>query len=220
MELGTNKYCNSMWDEINPFQNSDIRLFGIYLLVNVPDYFFHIPASSSGKYHPASDLGEGGLVRHSISVKRMLDHLMEPNGYYEFTDRQKELLQLAALFHDCMKSGTQEDYEKNPHTRFLHPILAANFIMYCACMYEFPYEDAVFMASAIASHMGQWNTSKHERGLLPLPTKPHQKVLHLADYLASRQDINMVLEEEKEEDVESKEVTENQSAVTIHEKGE
>jgi hypothetical protein len=200
MELGTNKQCDSIWNEINPLNNSDIRLFGIRLLSNVPEYFFHIPASSSGKYHPVGDLGEGGLVRHSIAVKRMLTHLLEPNGYYEFTDRQKELLQLAALFHDCMKSGTQEDYEKNPHTKFLHPILAANFIMYCACLYEFPYEDAVFMASAIASHMGQWNTSKHESGLLPLPKEPHQKVLHLADYLASRQDINMVIEEEEEEE--------------------
>jgi hypothetical protein len=200
MELGTNKQCDSIWNEINPLNNSDIRLFGIRLLSNVPEYFFHIPASSSGKYHPVGDLGEGGLVRHSITVKRMLTHLLEPNGYYEFTDRQKELLQLAALFHDCMKSGTQEEYEKNPHTKFLHPILAANFIMYCACLYEFPYEDAVFMASAIASHMGQWNTSKHESGLLPLPKEPHQKVLHLADYLASRQDINMVIEEEEEEE--------------------
>jgi hypothetical protein len=201
MELGTNKQCDSIWNEINPLNNSDIRLFGIRLLSNVPEYFFHIPASSSGKYHPVGDLGEGGLVRHSITVKRMLTHLLEPNGYYEFTDRQKELLQLAALFHDCMKSGTQEEYEKNPHTKFLHPILAANFIMYCACLYEFPYEDAVFMASAIASHMGQWNTSKHDSGLLPLPKEPHQKVLHLADYLASRQDINMVIKEEEEEPV-------------------
>jgi len=198
MELGTNKQCDSIWNEIDPLNNTDIRLFGICLLPHVPEYFFHIPASSSGKYHPVGDLGEGGLVRHSIAVKRMLTHILELNGYYEFTDRQKELLQLAALFHDCMKSGTQEDYEKNPHTKFLHPILAANFIMYYACMYEFPYEDAVFMASAIASHMGQWNTSKHESGLLPLPKEPHQKVLHLADYLASRQDINIVIEEEQE----------------------
>ena len=131
----------------------------------------------------------------------MLDHLMEPDGYYEFTDRQKELLQLAALFHDCMKSGTQEDYEKNPHTKFLHPILAANFIMYCACVVGLNYDDAKFIYDAVASHMGQWNINKHGDGRLPLPKEPHQKVLHLADYLASRQDINMVIKEREEEPV-------------------
>ena len=40
-----------------------IREFVLNFLENeVPEYFKTIPASSSGKYHPASSLGEGGLV--------------------------------------------------------------------------------------------------------------------------------------------------------------
>ena len=31
----------------------------------VPDYFWVMPASSTGKYHPDQDAGVGGLVRHS-----------------------------------------------------------------------------------------------------------------------------------------------------------
>jgi hypothetical protein len=58
-------------------------------------------------------------------------------------------------------------------------------------LYNFKYEDALFMANAIISHMGQWNTSWREYGVLPLPNTPEQKVLHLADYLASRKDINL-----------------------------
>jgi hypothetical protein len=41
--------------------------------------------------------------------------------------------------------------------------------------------------------MGQWNTSTRMKGTLPLPESPEQKVLHLADYLASRRNINMTL---------------------------
>ena len=43
----------------------------------LPDYFFNVPASSTGKYHPEFSLGDGGLVRHtkfavnSIKVKRI-----------------------------------------------------------------------------------------------------------------------------------------------------
>ena len=37
----------------------------IKILVELlPDYFFEIPASSTGKYHPSYALGDGGLVRH------------------------------------------------------------------------------------------------------------------------------------------------------------
>lgn len=193
-----NKYYKMMFNELDSFGFVDIRTLGMFLLKNVPDYFFSVPASSSGKYHPAGDLGEGGLVRHSISVMRMLEHILAPEGYYDFTPRQVELLKLAALFHDCMKSGTQEQYEKNQHTKFLHPILAVNFITYIACLTGFDYDETMFITSAIASHMGQWNTSKHEEGKLPVPNEPHQKALHLADYLASRRDINIVIEEEPE----------------------
>ena len=31
----------------------------------LPDYFFKVAASSTGKYHPAFSLGDGGLLRHT-----------------------------------------------------------------------------------------------------------------------------------------------------------
>lgn len=189
-----NKYFRLMWDEIETIKDEEIRKFAYRLLVNVPDYFFSVPASSSGKYHPQNDLGNGGLVRHSISVARMLDHLLEPNGYYDFTDIEKDLLKVAALFHDCMKSGTQEEYEQNKHTKFLHPLYAANHIMDVAITNGFPYRYALFIYNAVISHMGQWNTNANS--VLPLPSTQDQKVLHLADYLASRKDINMNFGEE------------------------
>ena len=42
--------------------------------------------------------------------------------------------------------------------------------------------------------MGQWNTNSTAK--LPTPETQDQKVLHLADYLASRKDINMEFGEE------------------------
>ena len=180
-----------MEDEINSLSIDDIKEFGFALLHTIPSYFFTAPASSSGKYHPQNDLGEGGLVRHSISVRKMLRHLLEPNGYYNFSVREIELLELATLFHDCFKSGSQLEYEANIHTKFIHPVLAANHIIMEAVNHNFDYESANFIASAIISHMGQWNTNHSEPGTLPLPNTPAQKVLHLADYLASRKDINM-----------------------------
>lgn len=192
-----------MINEIDSINNPQIRRFANTLLNRVPDYFFKVPASSSGKYHPKNDLGEGGLVRHSISVKRMLEHLIEPDGFFDFTDDEKDLLIVAALFHDCMKSGTQEEYEKNDRTKFLHPLYAANFVITTSIINGFNYEWATYIANAVISHMGQWNTNKNEEGTLPLPVSPAQKVLNLADYLASRKDINMTI---MEDDIPTEEV--------------
>ena len=47
--------------------NDDIRKFAEVLVDGLPDYIWHVGASSTGKYHPAYSLGEGGLMRHQIA---------------------------------------------------------------------------------------------------------------------------------------------------------
>lgn len=196
-----NEFYKMMVNEINTIHSDDIRELGLVMLDSVPDYFFSAPASSSGLYHPKSDLGEGGLVRHSICVKRMLEHIMRIEEYSFLHERTRDLLALAALFHDCLKSGTQNDYQLNKHTKFLHPINGAAFVMTECVKHSFPWEDTKFLIDVIASHMGQWNTSSREIGTLPYPESPTQKLLHLADYLASRKDINMDIEKQEDNEI-------------------
>lgn len=52
-------------NELNLIKNVDLRKLVELSLQSAPDYFFTIPASSTGKYHPQYALGEGGLVRHT-----------------------------------------------------------------------------------------------------------------------------------------------------------
>ena len=48
------------------------------IMVNlIPDYFFSVPASSTGKYHPSFSLGEGGLVRHTKFAVRIAYELFQ-----------------------------------------------------------------------------------------------------------------------------------------------
>ena len=39
-----------------------------YLIGHLPDYFFKVDASSTGKYHPKYAAGDGGLSRHVKSA--------------------------------------------------------------------------------------------------------------------------------------------------------
>jgi hypothetical protein len=52
-------------------------------------------------------------------------------------------------------------------------------------------EDIDFICSAIASHMGRFNTSEYSDVILPLPKTPEEKFVHMCDFLASRKVINI-----------------------------
>ena len=57
--------------ELEYIKNDDIRGFAKLALENLPDYFFDVAASSTGKYHPTYALGNGGLVRHTKAAVRI-----------------------------------------------------------------------------------------------------------------------------------------------------
>ena len=104
------KIIKPIWETI---QNNDIREFAATLIKGLPDYIWHVGASSTGKYHPTYSLGEGGLMRHSIAVVRFLNFFFELEQYNtKFTSREMDLMRLAGLVHDARKSGSQEDYER------------------------------------------------------------------------------------------------------------
>lgn len=175
---------------IETFENDDIKEFAIKVIDNAPEYWHFVAASSTGKYHPQYALGSGGLVRHTIALVRFLNYMFCVESIAnQFTSRERDMLRVAGIAHDMMKSGTQEEYEKSKWTKFDHPLLAAKMVY---GMDGLTKEERKFIAMAIASHMGQWNTDKrYPDVVLPKPQDKYQIILHLADYLASRKDLEM-----------------------------
>lgn len=175
-------------------ENNDIREFAEKCIDTIPDYFWEVGASSSGKYHPQYALGDGGLARHTCALVRILNYMLEIDCVgNEFTSREKDLLRIAGMMHDSRKSGSQEDWLENKHTRFNHPILAAHEIKNIDGIDD---DERNIVLSAIASHMGQFNTDKKSDIILPLPRTKYQKIVHLADYLASRKDLEVLFSDE------------------------
>lgn len=187
---------------LNTFENEDIKEFAIALLNNLPEYVWHVGASSTGKYHPAYSLGEGGLMRHQIAVVRFLNFFLELEQYGAgITSRERDLMRTAALIHDGMKSGTQDDYNKSKYTKFNHPILMAEVVRSTDGLNT---SERDFIAHCIESHMGQWAFDKKTNVELPKPKDEYQKLVHLADYLASRKSLAMDFENIEAPRVESK----------------
>lgn len=186
----TQEQKNMIGGAISTIQADDIRAFAWMLAENLPDYIWHVGASSTGKYHPAYTLGEGGLMRHMIATMRFMGHILSLEQY-AFTKREKDLLMVAALFHDGLKSGTQEDYERSSYTKHEHPMLMGSEIMKFEGKCDLAKDELAIIANAIASHMGQWNVSTKCRIILPKPKTEYQKLVHLADFLASRKDLEV-----------------------------
>ena len=184
---------------LDTFENEDIKNFAKECIETVPTYFYLVGASSTGKYHPAYALGELGLARHTCALVRFLNHILSIDCYKnDFTSRERDLLRVAGIMHDSRKSGNDEDYARNKYTKFDHPILAANEVR--TIIGFIPEAEVELVATTIESHMGSWNTDKRSPIVLPLPENKYQKLLHLADYLASRKDIEVLFaEEEKSE---------------------
>ena len=184
--------------ELETIKNDDIRKFAEVVLDDAPDYFFHVAASSTGKYHPSYALGDGGLMRHTKAVVRMYNHLLSLEQYQcLFTEREIDLGRVACIAHDIQKSGDEETYiarsnggQNKVFTVFDHPLLASQYIMQYKGQY-LTEEELNFITLGVESHMGQWNTDRRSSIVLSKPQTAMQKLIHLADYLASRKDLDV-----------------------------
>lgn len=200
----TPERLNIVQSVLNTFENDDIKNFAIVLLDNLPEYIWRVPASSTGKYHPAYSLGEGGLMRHQIAVVRFLNFFLELEQYNKIIpSRERDLLRVAGLIHDGRKSGSQSDYERSKYTKFDHPLQMATVIRSYDGKY-LNHNEIELIAHCIESHMGSWNVDKKTGECLPKPEDLHQELVHLADYLASRKTLTMDFENIETPRVESK----------------
>lgn len=174
-----------------------------------PECIQIIPASSSGKYHPKADLGDGGLVRHIRTVTAIAKSLMDSNAFrdialgtgcddFETITIYQDCAIAACILHDCCKAS---DEDEKHSTRFDHPLVAANLFKETARKYmtneNMDYMKVVIplIHGCIASHMNKWNTAPYAKGItLPVPKLGIEVYVSLCDYIASRKFIDMNFE--------------------------
>lgn len=182
--------------ELSLIEDEDIRKFTIKCLQAAPRYFWQIPASSTGKYHPDYAATEGGLVKHvKMAVKFAEDLLVLEQHAQLIENGHKDMIYAALILHDICKKGKSD--EGDEHTRFDHPILATQLLTDVALnLYgDFDHipEFVGEIQQLIASHMGQWNTNKYNPDVtLSKPRTFAQEFVHMCDYLASRKYTTMV----------------------------
>ena len=174
--------------ELNYIKNNKYKEEAKKLIELLPDYFFEIPASSTGKYHPKFAQNEGGLVRHTKVAVRMCYELSNNNTIgYSFTQDEKDLMIVALIMHDGVKSGIP----KERYTRVDHPLLVSKLIKENKEKLNLSSGEIKFITEAIETHMGQWNKDFNDNEVLPLPKNKYQRFVHMCDFLASKKFIEV-----------------------------
>ena len=156
----------------------------------IPDYFYEVPASSTGKYHPSFDHGTGGLLRHTQMMCEILKEFQRMDEYknLNFFD-----MMVACLLHDTFKNG----YVDNNRTVASHAAIAADEFYDTYIYHKYSKEDLeetmgnvtynyapeldrriMDICGMIRTHMGSWGAIK--------PQTDAEKLVHLADYVVSR----------------------------------
>ena len=164
-----------------------VRDFVSSALDQVPDYFFTMAASTTGKYHPTYALGEGGLVRHTKAAVVMARTMFELE-MMTYSSIEQDLITAALILHDGAKCG----FNGSTFTVVEHPTAMAEWLVNDMKIYEvLPADQANTILGAIRSHMGAWNKNRSGVEILPKPATKLERFVHLCDYLASRKFLEM-----------------------------
>ena len=178
--------------ELGYINDEKVKNACLEMIKLLPDYFFEIPASSTGKYHPSYALGDGGLVRHSKAAVRIgYELLQDPSIGDKYTSKEKDMMLMALLLHDGLKSGL----EKEKYTRFDHPLLICDLIMDSEEVLGLEVEEIEFICDCIKTHMGNWTTDYNGVEILEKPKTKYQNFVHMCDYLASKKFLQIPFDE-------------------------
>lgn len=136
-----------LYSEVEMIESEDIREFVKLALADAEPEFWLVPASSTGKYHPAEDNGDGGLVRHVY--KGSAGVIPQYARRADFTQRELDMARAAFLVHDIKKNG----WVWGEFTDYTHGLIASQWLE------QFPLEDEAAKAEileAVRYHMGKW----------------------------------------------------------------
>lgn len=174
-------------DEINLISDEAIKLFVRSALMKA-DFFWDIPSSFSGKYHPNDERGPGGNVLHTKRVVRIASVMSES---YSLSIEERDVVIAAAILHDICKGHKPGD-SNEPCYDPMHPYAVSKFIEKCRAE-DRKHADAssstLYLSEEVVQsilrlvrcHLGPWSPVPETYPITYLDF-----ILHLADNVASK----------------------------------
>jgi len=176
--------------ELASIKDTTLRAFTEEVLTKVPKYFYSVPASMSGNFHPAQTRCEGGLVIHTKATIRVLFSIARNSllltkliGKPELTQSDLDICVSAIILHDIVKYGTTDvagKYDVGHHAsamEFINKVIDFD-----------KYKEALTMIDVVLGciymHMGPWG--KYPDGFnLNDSFKGLPILVEMSDYISS-----------------------------------
>ena len=162
--------------EVALIVDPDIKDFVKKCIAFAPNYFWKIPSSSTGKYHPEDEHGEGGAVLHTKRVVRIVDDLCRN---FDIKNKDRDCVISAAIMHDFCKNGFPSN---TGHTVDGHGTLWVNILN------QVVNKDLVLnsevtktISRLIACHMARFDIPFVET------SNKLDLIIQVADYIVSRE---------------------------------
>lgn len=158
---------------IKKINDPEIQDEVIELTSESPEYFWKVPASTSG-YHHRICRKTHGLWAHTLMGATALERLMDSRCEMGLiSEDEKDLARAAVILHDQRKNGNPmapSNSSTSDHDLRMSRVVKTES--------DLPYE----VSAAIKTHMGAWYDG-------PEPKTELQRVVHDADMIASTNDI-------------------------------
>ena len=199
------KFKFELYNRIEVIQSRSLKKTLTEILNNTDEGFWIAPCSNSGRFHPAEDQGEEGLIRHLIKATYVFE---QEARRLRFEDYEFDAGMFSVVCHDIKKNGKKWGKD----TDYRHGIIGAEFIK------KFKFGDRTIkkmVMNAVRYHMAPWNTTisnekmkkarisqesdsfsykeltaeldERTRGLFP---NKIEKAVQDADYWSSREDMS------------------------------
>ena len=164
--------------ELDLIFDDDVKEFTRLCIISAPDYFFtDCPASSTGKFHPVSELGPDGTILHTKKVFTLAYELSRGIGCEE----NRDAILSAAIIHDLRKQGLN----KTGHTTKNHPDLAAQLVDEVQKDTKLLADEThTLIRNMVGFHYGLWSYGKWKKPLSEYT--PEELCLYISDYVASK----------------------------------
>jgi len=165
-------------NELNLIYDDSIREFARLCVSAAPDYFFlDCPASSTGKYHPISELGPDGTILHT---KKVITVAYELCRGLQCEENRDEII-AACLIHDLIKQG----WTRSGHTTKTHPALGADLVEQVQNDTQI-LDDRSYnvIRNAVGYHYGPWSINPWKKDLNDYTKE--ELCVYISDYIASK----------------------------------
>lgn len=167
-------------NELNLIQNLAIREWTKKTLENAPEYFWKAQASSTGKYHPACTIKEGGLITHVKRAVYIVDRLSTGWGLNEI---QRDIVISATILHDIAKVGNPTVAKTTYDDYLNHPLNAEKYF----AKVEKETNVVNVINQCIKNHMGLWTPDSIKKAIEDYSLL--ELIVYTADYLATTKDL-------------------------------